>query len=65
MAKVKSSLEGFNSRFAQAEKRIKQIESKLLLRTEKKLRRMNRTQEICGASSNAPTYALWEFQKKE
>lgn len=67
---MNNSLEGFNSRFEQAQKRISVLEdisTEVMLsqeQKEKEQRKINRASETCETPASKATYAHWEFQEK-
>ena len=65
---IKNSLEGINSRIAEAEEQISNLEEKIVDITtteQNKEKRMKRTEEASGATLNAPTFESWGSQKKK
>ena len=60
ITEIKSTLEGTNSRIAEAENRISEVEDRMVEINEaerkKELKEMRKTSETSGTVSNAPTF---------
>ena len=69
ITKIKSALEGTNSRITEAEDRIREMEDRMLEinETERKeeLKEMRTTLETSGIMLNAPTFESQASQKKK
>ena len=64
---MKNSLEGFNGRFEQAEKRISELEDRIMeiIKTERqKEKRWKKSEQDLRDSIKGPTYILWESQRE-